>query len=481
MIPYLSLILLITLLGSVLTYLLGKNDKTAKLVAIIFSIIPLVISIVMWATMDFNLLDFQFVEDIPWISQLGISYTLGVDGLSFPMVLLATILVPLALIFSWDVKHKVREFFALMLMLEVAMIGVFVSLDMFLFFIFWEVGLVPMYFLISVWGGPRKKYASVKFFLFTQAASILVLMGIVAIYFEIGSFSLIDALANAGSMARAVQIPIFLGFLIGFGAKMPIVPLHTWLPDAHVEAPTGGSVILAGVLLKMGGYGLIRFGIQLMPEAREYFMPLMAAIGVISMIYGAMLCLAQTDFKRLIAYSSVSHMGLVLLGIATMTMNGLSGAIFQMFAHGLVSGGLFMMAGVLLHKTGTRDIRVLRGLAPKIPLTAVALITLSMASLGLPGLVSFITEVFIFVGTYEAFGLWVFVPLIAAVLTAAYYLWMLQKVVFGPYNKKLGDHLHDLYSYELIPLAVLIFLIVLFGIYPAAVINMITAFSGGIV
>ncbi len=481
MIPYISLILLITLLGAILTYLLGKEDKTAKLVAIIFSIIPLILTIVMWATMDFNLLEFQFVEDIPWISQLGISYTLGVDGLSFPMVLLATILMPLALIFSWDVKHRVKEYFALMLMLEVAMIGVFVSLDMFLFFIFWEVGLVPMYFLISVWGGPRKKYAAVKFFLFTQAASILVLLGIAAIYFEIGSFSLIDALANAGSMARAVQIPIFLGFLIGFGAKMPIVPLHTWLPDAHVEAPTGGSVILAGVLLKMGGYGLIRFGIQLMPEAREYFMPVMAVIGVISMIYGAMLCLAQTDFKRLIAYSSVSHMGLVLLGIATMTMSGLSGAIYQMFAHGLVSGGLFMMAGVLLHKTGTRDIRVLRGLAPKIPLAVVALITLSMASLGLPGLVSFITEVLIFVGTYEAFGLWVFVPLIAAVLTAAYYLWMLQKVAFGPYNEELGNDLHDLYGYELIPLAILMFLIVLFGIYPAAVLNMVTAFSGGII
>ncbi|MCK5038726.1 MAG: NADH-quinone oxidoreductase subunit M, partial [Thermoplasmata archaeon] len=251
-------------------------------------------------------------------------------------------------------------------------------------------------------------------------------------------------------------------------------------PDAHVEAPTAASVILAGVLLKMGGYGLIRFGIQLMPEATTYFMPLMAVIGVVSMIYGAMLCLAQTDFKRMVAYSSVSHMGLVLLGIATMTINGLSGAIFQMFAHGLVSGGLFMMAGILLHKTGTRDIRVLRGLAPKVPILAVALITLSLASLGLPGLISFITEVLIFVGTYEAFGYWVFIPLIALVLTAAYYLWMLQKVAFGPYNKKLGD-IHDLYNYELIPVAVLIFLIVLFGIYPGPVINMVTAFAGGIV
>ncbi len=480
MIPYLSLMLLITLLGSILTYLLGKDDKNAKLIAIIFSFIPLVLSLIMWATLDFNASAYQFVEDIPWIGQLGISYTLGVDGLSFPMVLLATILTPLALIFSWDTKHRVREFYALMLMLEVAMLGVFVSLDMFLFFIFWEVGLVPMYFLISIWGGPRKKYAAIKFFLFTQAASILVLMGIVAIALNVGSFSLIDALANAGSLTRAIQIPIFLGFLIGFGAKMPIVPLHTWLPDAHVEAPTAASVILAGVLLKMGGYGLIRFGIQLMPEATTYFMPLMAVIGVVSMIYGAMLCLAQTDFKRMVAYSSVSHMGLVLLGIATMTINGLSGAIFQMFAHGLVSGGLFMMAGILLHKTGTRDIRVLRGLAPKVPILAVALITLSLASLGLPGLISFITEVLIFVGTYEAFGYWVFIPLIALVLTAAYYLWMLQKVAFGPYNKKLGD-IHDLYNYELIPVAVLIFLIVLFGIYPGPVINMVTAFAGGIV
>ena len=478
MIPYLSLILFITLAGSILTYLLGKEDKNAKLIAIIFSLIPLVITLVMWAQIEFNASGYQFVEDVPWITQLGISYTLGVDGLSFPMVLLTTILMPLALIFAWDTVHRVREFFALMLMLELAMIGVFISLDMFLFFIFWEVSLVPMYFLISMWGGPRKKYAAIKFFLYTQAASVLVLLGIAAIYLDVGSFSLIDA-ANS-TLSRAIQIPIFLGFLIGFGVKMPIVPFHTWLPDAHVEAPTAGSVILAGVLLKMGGYGLIRFGVQLMPEAREYFMPVMAAIGIISMIYGAMLCLAQTDFKRLVAYSSVSHMGLVMLGIATMNINGMSGAIFQMFAHGLISAGLFMMAGVLLHKTGTRDIRVLKGLANKIPVAAVALIVLSLASLGLPGLASFITEVLVFVGTYEAFGYWVFLPLIAAVLTAAYYLWMLQKVTFNKYNLKLGD-IHDLYRYELIPLAVLIFLIVLFGIYPAPVIDMITAFSGGLV
>ena len=475
----LSLMVLLPLLGAILVYLLGREQRTAKILAILFSLIPLILSFVIWLSLDFSISNYQFAENVTWIETLNISYALGVDGLSFPLVLLTSLLVTLSMIFSWDTKHRVREFYAMLLLMETAVLGVFLSLDLFLFFIFWEVGLVPMYFLINIWGGPKRKYAAIKFFLYTQAASLLVLLGIIVIYLETGTFNMVDA-AAAGGIGLAIQIPVFLALLVGFGVKMPIVPFHTWLPDAHVEAPTAGSVLLAGVLLKMGAYGIIRIGIEFMPGGAEHWAWLMTVIGVVSIIYGAILCLAQTDFKRMVAYSSVSHMGIVLLGVSTLTSAGMNGAIFQMFAHGLISGSLFMIAGVLLHKTGTRHIPTLRGLASKIPLTALVLVICSFASLGLPGLVGFVAEILVFMGTYEAFGYLVFIPLIGAVLTAGYYLWTLQKVAFGPYNEKLGE-LHDLYSYELIPIAILIFFIALFGIYPAPILEMITTYTGGLI
>jgi len=468
--PLLSIILVLPLLSGILIFLVGKKPEKARITALLLSLIPLVLSLLLFTVAsDLDTTRNNLLEEHEWIKQAGISYILGVDGLSIAMVFLTTILTTLAILFSWDVAFRPREFYALLLFMETAVLGVFLSLDYFMFFIFWEVGLLPMYFLIAVWGGPNKKYASLKFFFYTQAASVLVFLGILAMYFNTGSqsFSMEYIATNSQGWTASFQRYLFLLLLIGFGVKMPIVPFHTWLPDAHVEAPTAGSVLLAGVLLKMGAYGLIRIALPTCPDGFDYFVWPMFIIASVSIIYGALLCLAQDDLKKLIAYSSVSHMGVVLLGIACRNEIGLAGAIFMMFAHGVISGAMFMLAGSVKHMFHTRSISKLGGLAKHFPLMAALLLFMFMASLGLPGLIGFVGELTIFIGTFQAFDYYLMIPIMGVFITAAYYIWALQRSIFGPVTEKVHiKGVKDLRWFEIASLSVLAALTIMFGVYP---------------
>ncbi len=495
--PIVTYLLLVPLAGAVLVFVLGKNDRTARLLGIAISLIPLAISLVLLLgflapgavtlrsfTEPGGNLTYRAYESAQWVSSANIQYAVGVDELSVPLVFLTTLLTTLALIVNWDEHHRVKESYAMFLLLEAAILGVFVSLDFFLFFIFWELSLVPMYFIIAVWGGPRKRYAALKFFLFTFAAGIPVLIGIFAFYFYGHTFSMTQLieLARAGTLVPpgAAQSLLFVGLLAGFGTKLPTWPLHTWLPDAHVEAPTAGSVILAGVLLKLGAYAIIRVAVEMLPQGAVDMVWLTAALGVTSILYGAVVCLAQDDLKRLVAYSSVSHMGFVTLGVAAgvfashVATNpqealggwiGMSGAIFQMFAHGIVSAAMFTVAGGIGHKAGTRNISELGGIAKVTPRMSTFMMVSFMASLGLPGLVGFVAELNVFIGTYAAFGLLVLIPVITVVLTASYFIWAMQRAIFGPLNEK-WKALPDARTYETVPLGILTALFAVFGIMP---------------
>jgi proton-translocating NADH-quinone oxidoreductase chain M len=428
-------------------------------------------------------------EQYDWVPTLGVQYFFAADELSVVLVFLNALLTPLALSVSWDEHHRVPAFFALFLFMETTIHGVFLSLDLFQFLVFWEVGLIPMYFLIAVWGGPRKKYAAMKFFLYTFLASIPLLASIFALYFYSNphTFDMTKLIATTPIPVGAIGDLMFVGLLVAFGTKLPTWPFHTWLPDAHVEAPTGGSVILAGILLKLGGYGLIRFNVQMIPDAAANMYWLLAAVGVISILYGAIVCLAQDDLKRMVAFSSVSHMGFVTLGIAAGVYGGtqrgavlgFTGAIFQMFAHGLIAAALFMIAGAMGHRLGTRNISELGGLAKRAPKMAAFMMIAFMASLGLPGLVGFVAEFAVFLGVYAAFGLLVFIPILTVVFTAAYYIWAMQRSIFGPPNPR-WESAADLVRFEVAPLAVLVALFALFGIVPILFLDMLSAWSNGV-
>jgi len=408
---------------------------------------------------------FQLVEKILWIPQFNVAYLLGVDGISMPMIFLTALISLLACAASSCIDERQKQYYVLFLLLETGMLGTFLALDLFLFYVFWEAVLVPMYFLIGIWGGERREYAALKFFLYTLAGSLFMLLGILAVYFASTphTFSLLEL--NASGWSAAFQRTVFLAFFLGFAVKVPVWPFHTWLPDAHVEAPTPISVILAAVLLKMGTYGFLRFNYSLFPEAALWFQPAMILLGVIGIVYGGFVALAQTDFKKMVAYSSVSHMGFVLLGLGALNADGFRGAMLQMFNHGIITGGLFLLVGMLYARTHTRDMTAFGGLAAKMPVYAGWVIFFSMASLGLPGLSGFAGEFLILLGSFQHDKISTAVSCAGILLAAAYLLLMIQRIFHGPLNanwQKIGDITRS-EIWVLVPLGVFI---VLAGIYP---------------
>jgi len=474
-----SLMIAIPLIAAVVALFAGK---AAKYVALVGSLVPLAISLQMFQAFENKANVMQFVESYDWVPSIGVKYTVGVDGIGLPLVLLSTIVSVMVVIYSWGESKRANQFFALLLLNEVGVLGVFTALDFFLFYIFWEVVLLPMFFLIGVWGGPRKDYAAIKFFIYTHVASLIMLLSIFALYFSYSAstgirtfdmLTLIQATGDSAIFSPMLMNVLFFGLLFGFLVKMPAVPFHTWLPDAHVEAPTAGSVLLAALLLKMGGYGLFRVVVPMLPNVSANYITLMAIIGVISIIYGGFLALAQKDLKKMVAYSSVSHMGYVLLGAGAFTWLSVQGAMFQQFSHGLITCVLFMSAGTIQHTAGTRIISELGGLADRMPKFAVLMLAGFMASLGLPGMCGFVAEVSVLAGTFTSelphMQLYVLIVIFGGiVVTAGYHLWAMQKAMFGPILKKYLD-LKDPHSYELLSMSILIVLIIYFGVQPALI------------
>ncbi|MBI2955135.1 MAG: NADH-quinone oxidoreductase subunit M [Chloroflexi bacterium] len=485
---YLTLIVFVPLLGAIVTALMPKdNIRAIRFSAAGFSFIALVLSAIVWIRYDTALAGMQFVEQATWIPSLGIKYFMGVDGLSLPMVFLTTLLTFLAVLASWNIKLRPKLYFSLLLLLEMGIAGVFTSLDLLLFFLFWEVELIPMYLLIVIWGGQRREYAAIKFVLYTLAGSALMLAGILALYFYADpivsgrTFDMLE-LAKTNYTAQygaAFSSVVFFLLLIGFVIKLPSFPFHTWLPDAHVEAPTAVSVILAGVLLKMGGYAIIRINASILPQALQDWSYLLAGLAVVSVIYGAATSMVQNDMKKMVAYSSVSHMGYVLLGIAALTPTSMNGAVLQMFTHGTITGMLFLLVGVVYDKAHTRLISEFGGLAKRMPLYAALFVTAGLASLGLPGLSGFVAEFTVFVGSYLNPNMQLFTIIAAAgiVITAGYITWMLQRVFFGPLRFgdaiKESEHIQDVRGLEVVPLVTLLAIIIAVGVYPSLVTDLI--------
>jgi F420H2 dehydrogenase subunit M len=480
----LSVMIAVPLIGAALAFL-TRTRSQARIVALIASLIPLALSIQMYMEYDKTSRFMQFVESYNWVPSIGVKYTLGVDGIGLPLVILSTIVTVLVIIYSWGEDKRPNQFFALLLLNEVGVLGVFTALDFFLFYIFWEIVLIPMFFLIGVWGGPRKDYAAIKFFIYTHVASLVMLLAIFALYFTYrmpdGSrtfdmLTLIQATADKAIFPTGLLNIIFAGLLLGFLVKMPAFPFHTWLPDAHVEAPTAGSVVLAALLLKMGGYGLFRVILPILPNVDKAFVLLIAVIGVISIIYGAFLALSQKDIKKLVAYSSISHMGFVTLGTvaaigAIAPFYSLQGAMFQQFSHGIITCALFMSAGTIQHTVGTRVIADLGGLADRMPRFAVLMLAAFMASLGLPGMSGFVAEFLVLTGSYGTFPTLTLIVIFTSVaITAGYHLWATQKVLFGPILTKYLN-VHDAHPYELFSMSMIVLLSLLFGIQPHLILD----------
>jgi proton-translocating NADH-quinone oxidoreductase chain M len=471
--------LALTLLGALATFL--SNDRMSRQVALVASAPALAATTVMlWQVGIGSGGEYSFMGKWAWVPALGIHAEFGVDGLSAGLAWLTAVLTPLVILYSWNETHRPRLFYALILLMDVTVLGVFTTLDLFLFYVFWEFVLIPMYLLIAIWGGPNRKYASTKFFLYTGAASLVMLLGFMALYFGagIGSFSIpeLTAIGSQAGWAKDFGLVAFAVLAIGFLVKMPSAPFHTWLPDAHVQAPTAGSVLLAGVLLKMGSYGLMRIAMPILPDAALAFQWPLFILGTVSVLYGAFLCLAQDDLKSLIAYSSVSHMGMITIALASFNELGWAGAAYMNLAHGIISAGMFMAAGSLQHSTGTRLISRLGGITPRVPQLAGLTAALFLGSLGLPGMMGFIAEFTIFAAVWQAFGWWILVPIWSILLTAGYYLWALQRAYFGPEKRHPDvdwDHMHDLPRTERWPIAVLLVLAVVFGVLPALFLDQI--------
>ena len=483
--PILSLITFMPLAGAVLVAVLpSKEQDLIRRTALGTSLAAWVLSLLLLVTYSLGQAGFQFKEAADWIPSFGIQFKLGVDGLSVLMVVLTTTLSWISILASFGpIKVRVKEYMISFLVLEVGMIGVFVALDLFLFYIFWELVLVPMYLIIGIWGGANRIYATMKFVLYTLVGSLLMLVAILATAYSYqvahaGSWAgAFDYQGLAAFASTSLQIPAFLALFLAFAIKVPMFPFHTWLPDAHTEAPTAGSVILAGVLLKLGAYGLIRFAVPLYPFAAHTFAGPIIVLSVIAIVYGAVVSIVQPDLKRLIAYSSVSHMGFVTLGIFVFTPTALQGAILQMLNHGLITGGLFLLVGVVYERTHDRSIAKMGGLAATMPLWSTAFGFFILASIGLPGLSGFVGEFLVFVGSFTLAPVIAVSSIIVMVLAATYLLWMFQRVAFGAVSdflKGLGDHLTDMSRVELFTIAPLAALIVLFGLFPSLILDFLS-------
>ncbi len=500
---YLSLILWLPLIAFPIAYLLGRiRGSLARWFTIIVTLADLVLSLYVWGFLFDQTKNeaFQLVEHYNWVPQAGISYYLGIDGLGIIMVVLTTFLSAMAAIASNHIKEREGLYYSLFLLMEGGLLGVFVSLDLFLFFIFWEIVLVPMFFLIGIWGGPRRKYAAIKFFIYTHVGSVVMLISFFYVYWVWGqatnmlSFNLLHLTGQEAYMGNATlpvesvisgdftKLILFSALLFGFAIKVPVVPLHTWLPDAHVEAPSPISVILAGVLLKMGGYAIIRIAFPLLPTtAQTYALPV-ALIGLISIFYAGFVAIWQKDIKRLIAYSSISHMGLVIIGSAAATLGSalaLTGAIYMMFAHGLINGLLFLISGVYKNHVHSRMIPDISGLTEKMPLTSGFFVYGAMGGLGLPGLAGFVAEFLIILGAFQYFVViqqqWLIALVVfGAILNAAMFLWAIQRMIFGP-QKKDVDY-KDLCWPEIISFSILAIVILILGVYPPLLVNMVNRF-----
>ncbi|MHB9012267.1 MAG: NADH-quinone oxidoreductase subunit M [Ignavibacteriaceae bacterium] len=474
-----TFLLAVPLAGALLLLLINKDkENLVRYFGLFVSTLAFIISIIIYAGYDSAKGGFQLVEKQMWISNLHISYNVGVDGISLLLVLLTTFLTPLTLLSSWkSINKKVKEFTFFMLLLELGMLGVFVSLDLFLFYIFWEAMLIPMYFIIGIWGGPRRIYASIKFFLFTMFGSLLMLVAIVwlAVYASgtLGHFTtnLVELYSIAPTIPYGIQLWMFLAFALSFAIKVPIFPLHTWLPDAHVEAPTAGSVILAGVLLKMGTYGLLRFCLPLFPQAAIHFAPYISTLAIIGIIYGALVAMVQKDMKKLVAYSSVAHLGFVVLGIFAMTQESVQGAVIQMVNHGLSTGALFLLVGVIYDRMHTRLISDYGGIAKIVPVFATFFMIASLSSIGLPGLNGFVGEFLILLGTFKSPVLdsWWFAGFATSgvIFAAVYLLWLYQRVFFGEVKNPKVNELKDMNKREIFILSAIFVFIIWIGIYPS--------------
>jgi len=480
----LTYLLLTPIVGAILILFMSEEKKSLiRYFGLAISVIAFIISIIVYLDFDRANPEFQFVHSFEWIKSLNIHYNVGIDGISLLMVLLTTFMTPLTFLSSWKgIDKKIKMFTFFMLMLEAGMLGVFISLDIFLFYIFWEAMLIPMYFIIGIWGGRERIYASVKFFIYTMAGSLLMLVAIIwlAVYSseQLGSFttSLTELYKVGPTIPHELQRWMFLAFFISFAIKVPLFPLHTWLPDAHVQAPTAGSVILAGVLLKMGTYGLLRFNLPLFPQSAVEYAPIISVFAVIGIIYGALVAMVQTDIKKLVAYSSVSHLGFVVLGIFAMNIEAVQGAVIQMVNHGLSTGALFLMVGMLYERTHTREIADYGGIAKVIPVFATLFLFTSLSSMGLPGLNGFIGEFLILLGSFKSNALdsWWFTIFAATgvIFAAVYLLWMYQRVVFGKLTNDKLKSLTDLNSREIIVLLPIFIFIVWIGIYPSTFLDL---------
>ena len=471
-IPILSLIVFLPAAGAgVLLFM--RDDRTVRRTALAFTVVDFALTIPLMAAFDTTTYAMQFTETVPWVPSLGITYSLGVDGISLLFIFLTALLGWICVVASWEaINTKVKEFMISLLVMQSLMLGVFSAMDLFLFYVFWEAMLIPMYLIIGVWGGKERVYAAFKFFLYTLAGSLLFLVGIVVLYFQGGeTFDIITLME--GDYSFTVQVWVFLAFLVAFAVKVPMVPLHTWLPDAHVQAPTAGSIVLAGVLLKMGAYGFLRFSLPMLPDASHYFATLIQVLSVVSIIYGGFLALAQEDVKKLVAYSSVSHMGFVTLGLFTFNAKGVEGAVLQMFNHGITTGALFLFVGLIYERTQTRIIADYGGLMKIVPVYGVLLCVFTLSSIAVPGTNAFVGELLVLAGAFGANKAIGAVAVAGAVLSAAYMLGFYRQVALGPAVAMGGRGMWDINAREMagiLPLVVFVFWV---GLYPKPFIDIL--------